>query len=203
MDCTVGLGGHSSSLLKIIEKDGLLIGLDLDQTALNECEKNLRNNTHQDNFTLYHTNYRDAVTLLKQLGIKKIDHVVLDLGFSSFQMDNPDRGFSFRLEGNLDMRLDPEAKINAEQFLNHASAEEIKEILMKYGEISPKDSTKIADAILLQKKNHQLKTTFDLKNAIHKKDLYPLVFQAIRIHINQELNSLHQFLEDIFNYLDP
>ena len=132
VDCTIGTGGHAEELLKMISPKGRLIGIDRDIDSIALARERL-NNIH-NNVELAHDDFRNLDTVLDKLHIKEVDAFLFDLGVSSFQLDNPERGFSLKSNGPLDMRLDKESYISAYDLVNHLSEQEISSILKTFGE---------------------------------------------------------------------
>jgi len=187
LDCTVGGGGHAIKILDKIKPDGLLIGIDKDMEILKIAKQSLSKET--DKFKLYHADYSDIDEVLRQANIDKVNGVLLDLGVSSLQFDQADRGFSFAKEAPLDMRM------------------ELGELLWKYGE--ERRSRRIARAILKEEKGVGITSTRQLAAIVErvvprgKGKIHPAtrVFQALRIAVNKELENLEIFLDKIYNYM--
>ena len=204
LDGTVGFGGHSNKILKYINKNGYLIGLDLDPYALEYSNKRL--SVHLDSFSLHHANYKEFPEIINSLGIKKLDGMLFDLGTSSYQVDSEHRGFSYMKESNLDMRFNTEAGVTANEFLNSVDEADLANII--YLNSGEKKSRRVAKSILKSVRKGEMLTTLDLRNSIEKavgqkyliKSL-SRVFQAIRIHINNELQSLKELLNIICDYI--
>jgi 16S rRNA (cytosine1402-N4)-methyltransferase len=208
VDCTQGSGGHSEEVLSQLEGTGQLIALDRDQEALDRARDRL--GSHSKNLQVFHQNFKELPSLLSRLGIGAVDGCLLDLGVSSNQLDSPERGFSFRLEGPLDMRMDTRQETTAAQLLNECSAEELAEIFWRYGE--EKAARRIATAIVEHRKSSKFYTTTDLAQIVEKVKgrrgrprIHPatLVFQALRIEVNQELVGLEEFLKQAISLLAP
>ena len=205
LDGTIGFGGHSNSILEYINEDGLLIGLDLDPYALEYSNKHL--SVHLNSFSLYHANYMRFPEVIDSLGIKKINGMLFDLGTSSYQVDSKHRGFSYMQDCELDMRFNTESGITARDFLNSIDEEGLANIIYKYS--GEKKSRRVANNIIRRVSSGNMKTTYDLRSSIEKsvgkkyliKSL-SRVFQAIRIHINNEFDSLIKLLSIAFDYLD-
>lgn len=206
VDCTMGGGGHSSELLKHLSPKGKLIGFDRDIDAVNVCKEKFKNSK---NVTIIHSNYKDAPSILKEK-IDKIDGVMIDLGVSSYQIDNGDRGFSFLHDGPLDMRMDKEQELDAYYVVNFYKKEDLLRILYQYGEED--NARKIVENICKEREKQPIKTTFQLKeiieNSFSKKIIYgkggvsKKTFQAIRIEVNRELDDLDKFLKEIIMMLN-
>jgi len=206
VDCTQGSGGHSEEILSQLEGTGQLIALDRDQEALDRARERL--GSHSKNLQVFHQNFKELPSLLSRLGVGAVDGCLLDLGVSSDQLGSPERGFSFRLEGPIDMRMDTRQETTAAQLLNECSAEELAEIFWRYGE--EKAARRIATAIVEHRKSSKLYTTTDLAQIVEKVKgrrgrhrIHPatLVFQALRIEVNQELVGLEEFLKQAISLL--
>ena len=201
LDFTLGRAGHSSEILKRL-KTGKLIAFDLDKDALKESKVVL--DKISKNYELIHSNYSNFDQYVKE----KVDGILIDLGVSSPQFDDPKRGFSYKVDSELDMRMDTDNKITAKKLVNSLSVNELTKILREYGE--EKDAFKIANNIV---KSRPINTTFELANVIKKsksnKELnkkgHPAkqTFQALRIAVNDELNSLSKTLTKSLNALKP
>jgi len=200
IDCTIGYGGHASQILKGLSLDGKLIGIDKDEEAIKFCKKSL--STHS-NVELFHNSYHKIKDILSTSKIQKVDGMLLDLGLSSPQLDSKSRGFSYRIDSELDMRFDLSQSFKANDLLNIKSKREIADIIFKYSD--EKRSRAIADSIL---KMRPIKNVFELVEAIRKstppknrnKSL-ARVFQAVRILVNNELSILENFLSEFCSQL--
>ena len=200
LDCTVGYGGHARYIIKQLSKSGKLIGIDKDEKAIKFCKKTL---SAYSNIHLFHNSYNNISDILSSSQIKEVDGMLLDLGLSSAQLDSFTRGFSYKINSELDMRFDLNQKLKAENILNSYSKKEIADIIYKYGEV--KSSRIIANNIL---KMRPIKSVFELVEAIRistpPKNRYRIiarVFQAIRIKVNNELSNLENFLSSFCNQL--
>ena len=206
VDCTQGSGGHSDEILSQLAGTGQLIALDRDQEALDRARECLGSHS---NLQAFHQNFKELPSLLSRMGVGAVDGCLLDLGVSSDQLGSPERGFSFRLEGPIDMRMDTRQKTTAAQLLNEFSAEELAEIFWRYGE--EKAARRIATAIVEHRKSSKFCTTTDLAQVVEKVKgrgphrIHPatLVFQALRIEVNQELVGLEEFLQQAISLLAP
>ena len=196
IDCTLGGGGHSEKILEKLSPKGQLIGLDKDQDALDYTNGRLC--SKYPNLKTFHTDFNDVNEVLDYLQIKSIDGVLIDLGVSSYQIDTPERGFSFRFDGPLDMRMDKSQKLTAKEVVNTYTYEQLVKIFYEYGE---EDFAKpIAKNIIKHRENKQIETTLELSKIIEesmpKSVIYKRggadkkVFQAIRIVVNNELDRL-------------
>ena len=207
VDCTFGRGGHSKNILKKIGKNGKLIAIDKDKEAEAFARERFQNDSR---FFFEKNNFSNIDSIIKKYnGENKVNGILLDLGVSSPQLDNPARGFSFNKEGPIDMRMDTENKMTALLWLKKADVDEISKVLKKYGE--EKYAYKIAIKIKNSIENNQLKTTLDLSRTIY--DCYPKSkirknnpatksFQAIRIFINKELQELEKILDDCLDLIE-
>ncbi|MBU5669093.1 16S rRNA (cytosine(1402)-N(4))-methyltransferase RsmH [Peptoniphilus sp. MSJ-1] len=208
LDGTLGGAGHSKEILKKLNGDGLLIGIDQDIEALNVAKERL---SEFDNVEFFNLNYANFEEALDGLGIDKIDGVLLDIGVSSYQFDNPERGFSYRFEAPLDMRMDTSLDISAKDIVNSYSEDEITKIIKDYGE--EKWAARISKFIVQARKEKKIETTFDLveiiKNAIpagaRREGPHPAkrTFQALRIEVNRELEVLEKSIERFVHRLNP
>ena len=211
VDATIGAGGHSCEILKMIEPDGLLIGIDKDAEILKIAGRYLSNIS--DSYKLYQADYVDLDYILNKLEISKVQGILLDLGVSSLQLDSMERGFSFIKEGPLDMRMDRSQGKTAEDLLKRLSQKEMADIFWRYGEEGR--SRRIAKAIIQERKSGtEIKTTTQLSKIVEKalftpkkyqkkRKIHPAtrVFQALRIAVNDELKSLEYFLNNVCEYL--
>lgn len=208
IDCTMGGGGHSSEILKRLSPQGTLIGFDRDEDAVKVCRERFKDDK---NVNVFHANYKDAPQILQENGIKKFDGLLIDLGVSSYQIDNGERGFSFLHDGPLDMRMDQRDGLNAYQVVNEYKREELLKILYNYGEED--NARRIVDNIIKARERKPIETTFELKDIIEssfpKKVIYgkggvsKKTFQAIRIEVNGELSGLDEVLEEFIDMLKP
>ena len=206
LDGTAGFGGHASAIIQKLCSSGIYIGLDADPYALEYTKKRL--SVHKAFCTLFHVNYRNFPEVLASLEVSKVTGLFFDIGISSYQINSRDRGFSFRSNSKLDMRFDYTSGKSAKEFLNEASVEEIGKIIRDFGQ--EKNWKRIASKINYAVKKGQMETTFHLRSAIesvtHNKFLIKTmarVFQAIRIHVNDELGALKIALESSIKYLKP
>lgn len=190
-----GGAGHSEEILKRLSEKGLLIGIDRDEEALEAAKKRLEK---YKNVKYIHGNHDDLYEILTELGIEKVDGILLDLGVSSYQLDERNRGFSYMGDAKLDMRMDKTQKLTAEEIINEYPEEKLADIIYKYGE--ERFSKLIAKNICKQRNIKRIETTNELveiiKNSIPKSkqnDGHPAkrTFQAIRIEVNNELEPLY------------
>lgn len=202
-DLTLGKGGHSKEILKKLSPSGLLIGLDQDKDAIKAAKKNLKDFS---NVLYANKNFEKIGDVLDEAGFNKIDGALMDIGVSSYQIDNENRGFSYMKDGPLDMRMNEENELTAKQIVNHYSLDELWEIFSKYGE--ERYSKTIARAIVDYRKTHEINTTLQLRNIVMKSvntnEAHPekRVFQALRIEVNKELEVLENTIEKVVDRLD-
>lgn len=208
VDCTMGGAGHSSAFAAQLEAGGLLIGIDQDDDAIAAGSERLLNK-----FTcktaVAKSNFENFSQVLDSMGIDEIDGIFFDLGVSSYQLDTPERGFSYMHDGPLDMRMNKEASLDAEYIVNHYKEEELADIIHRYGE--ERWSKRIAQFIVAARKEKPLTTTFELVDVIKKAipkgarldGPHPAkrTFQAIRIEVNNELGILADTMERAVNRL--
>jgi len=206
VDGTVGLGGHAEAILAA-DPGVSLVGIDRDEDALAIAEERLAR--FGDRVRLIYGNYRDIGRLLDGIGVGKVDGVLLDLGVSSLQLTDPSRGFSFREDGPLDMRMDRSQRPTAAEWLAAASQQEIADALRRFGE--ERYALRIARAIVAERECRPIETTGELRRIVHRAvpgryfaqsiDPATRTFQAIRIVINRELESLQDGLSASFERL--
>lgn len=199
VDGTLGGAGHSNEILKKLSSKGKLIGIDRDEEALSAAKEKLKN---YENVTYLHGNHDDIKELLQGIGIDKVDGILLDLGVSSYQLDERSRGFSYMGDSTLDMRMDKTQKLTAEIVINEYSEEQLAKIIDKYGE--EKFAKRIASNIVKERQIAPIKTTMQLVDIIKKsiplskqKDGHPAkrTFQAIRIEVNNEIEPLKETIK--------
>ena len=209
VDGTLGGGGHSEGICKRLGKEGILIGIDRDRDALEAAEERLE--SYQCKKFFVQSNYSDIKDVLKELDIDSIDGALLDLGVSSFQLDNPQRGFSYMQEAPLDMRMSQDDDFTAYDVVNTYSADELKNIIFKYGE--ERWASRIADFIVKARKDKPIETTGQLVDIIkaaipasaRREGPHPAkrTFQAIRIEVNDELGQLGKAVDRFCDILAP
>ena len=204
VDGTLGSGGHSEAILKIIGPKGRLIALDQDPEALKRCQSKFAG---YENVSLHHSNFSEISIVLDRLKINDVNAVILDIGFSSDQLEDGARGFSFEREGPLDMRMDRTQGLTAADLIRDLSQNELERLFFKYGE--ERYAKKYAKVIVDARRSQKIATTTDLASLIQlaaprgagfkgKKKFNPatLVFQALRIEVNQELKVLEKVMDE-------
>ena len=202
-DLTLGKGGHSKEILKKLSPNGFLIGLDQDKDAIKAARENLKDFS---NVLYFNENFENIENVLDEAGFNRIDGALMDIGVSSYQIDNGDRGFSYMKDGPLDMRMNKDNELTAKQIVNDYSLDELWKIFSEYGE--ERYSKTIAKAIVDYRKMHEINTTLQLRNIVMKSvntsEAYPekRVFQALRIEVNRELEVLENTLEKIVDRLN-
>jgi len=206
VDCTLGGGGHTELIAKMIGRKGLIIGIDRDIEAIQAAKKRLAK--VKSKIVYIHNNFRNLVSILDELNINSVDGILLDLGVSSFQLENPKRGFSFKekddnFHPNLDMRMDTSQSLSAYDVINRYSEKKLKDILYNLGE--EPFASKIARQIVKERKTKPIMTVNDLLEVIRKstppryrysrrKHYASKVFRAIRMEVNQELPVLKEVM---------
>ncbi len=206
IDGTLGGAGHSREIAKKLSNTGMLIGIDRDQEALKAAQENLK---EFSNVKYVHGNHDDIKQILSDLNIPKVDGILLDLGVSSYQLDEKNRGFSYLGENILDMRMDKTQELTAKKVVNEYEEEELANIFYEYGE--ERFSRSIARNICIVRKEKELETTKELVEIIERsipkskqKDGHPAkrVFQAIRIEVNDEIKPLYKTVKDCIEVLE-
>ena len=199
--------GHSKEILNKLSLTGRLIGIDRDQDALDSAQKNLQK---FKNVTYVKDNHDNIKKILQNLNIEKVDGILLDLGVSSYQLDEKNRGFSYLGENELDMRMDRNQELTAKKLINEYEEEKIANIIYEYGE--ERFSRQIAKNICIARRNKKIETTKQLVEIIEKsipkskqKDGHPAkrTFQAIRIEVNNEIRPLYNTIKDCIDCLNP
>lgn len=208
VDCTMGGAGHTSAFAAQLEAGGLMLGIDQDDDAIAAGSARLLNK-FACKTAVAKSNFENFSQVLDSMGIDKIDGIFFDLGVSSYQLDTPERGFSYMHDGPLDMRMNKEASLDAEYIVNHYKEEELADIIHRYGE--ERWSKRIAQFIVAARKEKPLTTTFELVDIIKKAipkgarldGPHPAkrTFQAIRIEVNNELGILADTMERAVNRL--
>jgi 16S rRNA (cytosine1402-N4)-methyltransferase len=206
VDATLGGGGHAESILQRLDPTGMLIGFDADPDAIRFAAARLSGFGEQA--ALVHSNFRNISAALDQRGISRIGGILFDLGVSSYQLDEPSKGFSFRGDDRLDMRMDPSQTLDARTLINEYEEEELAGIFWKYGE--ERASRSLARAIVRQRVKGPLETTGELvaavKSVVGERFLIKTlarVFQALRIVVNNELENLTEALAQAILLLQP
>ena len=207
VDGTLGGAGHSKVIASKLSQKGMLIGIDRDIDALNAAKENLK---QYSNIQYVHDNHDNIKNILEKLEIQAVDGILLDLGVSSFQLDEKSRGFSYIGDNELDMRMDKTQELTAKTVVNSYSEEQLAKIIFEYGE--EKFSRNIAKNICIYRQDKEIETTSELVKIIEKsipkakqKDGHPAkrTFQAIRIEVNNELQPLYNTIRDCIDCLKP
>lgn len=207
VDGTLGGAGHSKEILKRLSEKGLLIGIDRDDDALKAAKENLK---EFSNVKFIKDNHDNIKQILEDIGIDKVDGILLDLGVSSYQLDERNRGFSYLGENELDMRMDKSQELSARNVVNEYTEEKLADIIYEYGE--ERFSRQIARNICEYRKNKEITTTKQLVEIIEKSipkskqnDGHPAkrTFQAIRIEVNNEIKPLYNTVKDCIDCLKP
>ncbi len=209
VDCTVGYGGHAELLLENSDLNTKVIGLDRDPRAIDFCRSRLVR--FGDRAVLLRGNHRDLRRHLVEAGISFVDGVLFDFGVSSPQLDDPERGFSFLQDGPLDMRMDQTEGMTAAELVNGSREDRLADIIFQYGE--ERYARRIARAIAIERASHPIKTTGSLASVVSKAvppayrhgriHCATRTFQALRIAVNQELDTLEPSLRDAVDVLAP
>lgn len=204
IDCTLGGGSHSEGILERLSDKGLLISIDQDINAIEYSKKRLEK--YGAKWKVFKGNFETIDTIAYMAGVDKVDGILMDIGVSSKQLDDPERGFSYRYDVKLDMRMNTEQKISAYDIVNNYSEEDLSRIIFEYGE--ERHAKKIARLIVDERKKEPIEMTSQLINII--KRAYPeraakhpakKTFQAIRIEVNRELEVLDKVMEKAVNLL--
>lgn len=206
VDATLGFAGHSLEIVKRL-KSGRLVGIDQDIDAIEVSKARLKK--YMDKVDIVHSNYENFEEVLDKLGIGQVDGILLDLGVSSYQLDQGSRGFSFKQDYPLDMRMDQNQALTARDVVNTYSQKRLADIIFKYGE--DRWAKRIAEFIVDQRSIKPIETTFDLVQVVNKaipkkaQDKNPAIrtFQAIRIEVNRELEVLEKSIEAMVARLKP
>jgi len=209
VDCTVGAGGHAEAVLELTAPSGRLLGLDLDEAALDAARRNLER--FGSRAMLVHESYRNIERVLPTLPFGPVHAALLDLGFSSIEIDDPSRGFSFRFDAPLDMRFDRSQETTAAEIVNGWSLDDLARTLWEYGE--ERFARKIAEAIVKTRRRERILTTFALVDVIAhavpgfyrrgKIHFATRTFQALRIAVNDELGNLRDALPQLLAAIEP
>lgn len=209
VDGTLGGAGHAMHVCEKLGKDGRFIGIDQDEDAIEASTKRLEK--YGDIVTIVRSNYSDMTQVMDELGVSGVDGITLDLGVSSFQLDTAERGFSYRLDAPLDMRMDNRQPLSAETVVNEYSENELFHIIKNYGE--DKFAKNIAKHIVIERQESPILTTKRLAEIVDhaipmkmkKQGGHPAkrTFQAIRIEVNHELDVLEKNINDMIDLLNP
>jgi len=200
VDCTLGGAGHSYEICKILSSAGRLIGIDQDLAAIKAAKERLK---EFNNVTYVHDNFYNIKEILETLNIEKVDGILMDLGVSSYQLDEPQRGFSYMHDAPLDMRMDTESDFSAYNVINEYPEADLRQLMWDYGE--EKFARKIAAIIVERRAIKPIATTFELVDIIKaaiparfRRDGHPgkRTFQAVRIEVNKELKVIEKTIED-------
>ena len=203
LDLTLGKGGHSKMILEKLSDKGTLIALDQDKEAIEAAKENLKDFS---NVIFVNSNFEKIDQVLRDLGFDYIDGALMDIGVSSYQIDNADRGFSYMKDGPLDMRMNQENELTAEIIVNEYSQDELEKLFFEYGE--EKFSRLIAKNIIKAREDYRIDTTFKLKDIVTKSiksnEAHPekRVFQALRIEVNRELDVLKNTIDKVVDHLN-
>lgn len=206
VDCTAGGGGHIKALLDRLGADAVIIGIDRDEEVLDRTRLEI----NDSRVRFIPGDFRNLLVLLKEAGINEVDGILIDLGVSSFQLDQADRGFSFHEDARLDMRMNRSEPFSAWDIVNQYDEHEIADILFRYGE--EKYARSIAAAILRERRNNPIDNTLDLveviKSAVpakYRREKHPArkTFQALRIAVNQEMEAIEQVMPQAVSVLKP
>ncbi|WP_281980597.1 16S rRNA (cytosine(1402)-N(4))-methyltransferase RsmH [Tenacibaculum mesophilum] len=200
VDVTFGGGGHSREILSRLGEKGRLFAFDQDPDAQ-------QNKIDDPRFVLIGENFRFISRFLRFYGVRKVDGVLADLGVSSHQFDEAERGFSTRFDADLDMRMDQESELSGKKIINTYSEEDLADVLFLYGEL--RNARTLAKTIVEARVDREIKTSFELKEVLRKflpkakeHKILAQIFQAIRIEVNQELEVLKEFLQQIPDLLN-
>ncbi len=207
LDGTLGLGGHASALMAGHSEVKQYVGIDRDAHALTRAKNNLQ--PYESKLCPWSGPFSEFAKALKQYNLTQVDGILLDLGVSSLQLDTPERGFSFRFDGPLDMRMDQSQPLTAARLLNEASEEKLLKIFREYGEMS--GAHRLVEQIIKRRQEapfDQIADLLELKPPFQgrmRKKIHPftLVFQALRIAVNEELSGLSETIRELFSYLSP
>ncbi len=208
VDATLGTAGHGLEIIKRIRPTGRLIGIDRDRQSLSIARERLAD--FKGSYELVHANFMNLDTVLSGLNIKKVDGIIFDLGVSSFQLEDAQRGFSFQSQGPLDMRLDTDSYISAYDLVNNLNEEEISALLWNFGQ--ERWHNRIAHLLVKERQSHPISTTAELSDIVVRAippryrsyRIHPATrtFQAVRIAVNRELEALSSAIEKAIAFLD-
>lgn len=205
LDCTLGGGGHSRGILENSTDKSILIAIDQDQNAINYVKDNLKE--YENKMKIFKNNFQNMDTVVYLAGYDKVDRILMDIGVSSKQLDDVNRGFSYKYDAKLDMRMNIDQKLTAYEVINEYSEKELADIIYKYGE-EPK-ARKIANYIVRAREKKVIETTVELSDIIikaigkkMKKHPAKRTFQAIRIFVNNELEVLEKAIDKAMELLN-
>lgn len=205
-DCTMGGGGHLRRMLSLLEDDAQVLAIDKDKQILEQCSKEIP----RAGIRFIHGDFRHLGAILNQVDIHQLDGIMIDLGVSSFQLDDAERGFSFHEDASLDMRMNREQELTARDMVNNYPEQELVKILFEYGE--ERYARRIVRAIASYRREQDIKTTLELVDIIkaavpaaYRRDKHPArrTFQALRIAVNSELDALQGVLPQALEALKP
>lgn len=209
LDGTLGGGGHSEAILQQLSPQGHHYGVDQDEAAIEAATKRLA--SYSDRLTVIRNNYCNAVDALRSMGVTGVDGIVLDLGVSSYQLDNADRGFTYKVDADLDMRMDRRQTLTAKTIVNTYTESQLFHVIKDYGEDN--FAKNIAKHIVIEREKKPIETTFELNEIIkasipakiREKGGHPSkrTFQALRIECNAELDVLRDSLDGMIDFLNP
>lgn len=204
VDCTLGGGGHSEGILK--RSKGYLIAIDQDSDSIEYATKRL--SEYKDRLKIFKNNFKDIKYVVYMAGYEKVDAILMDIGVSSYQLDDAKRGFSYKYEARLDMRMNKDLKVSAYEVINDFTEKEIADIIFKYGQ-DPK-ARRIAKYICFERQKGEIKTTTQLADIViravgkkMKKHPAKRTFQALRVFVNSELDVLKKTIDDAIELLNP
>ena len=205
LDCTLGGAGHTIGILENTGEKSTIIAIDQDEDAIRFAKIKLEN--YQNRIKIFKDNFKNLDTVLYLAGYEKIDGILMDIGVSSKQLDNPERGFSYKYDAKLDMRMNKNDKLSAYEVVNDFTEKEISDILYKYGE-EPR-GRKIAKRIVEKRQEKKIETTLELADLVikvigksMKKHPAKRTFQAIRMYVNRELEVLEEALDKAVEHLN-
>jgi len=208
VDATIGMGGHSVEIAKRIMPGGRLIGIDKDAESLELCRDKL--SEFKDSVDLLHGDFRDIDVILSEIGLSRVDGILFDLGVSSFQLESAERGFSFRIDGPLDMRMDRTSFISAYDLVNNLNEGELSHLLWSFGQ--ERWHNRIARMLIRERQRSPISTTTQLSSIVERATphnarhyrIHPATrtFQAIRIAVNRELENLDEALKKAVTLLN-
>lgn len=208
VDATIGGAGHSIEIAKRLNQNGVLIGIDKDETAVSVSKQRLKD--AKCKVIIVHDDFRNIKSILENLNIKKVDGILADLGVSSYQIDEASRGFSYNKDAELDMRMDKTSSLDAEKVVNTYSEKDLVKILFEFGE--EKYARQIVRNIIKHRQIKPIKTTLELRKIIEESvpsfelhkggSVAKKAFQALRIEVNHELDALGDLLDDMIGLLN-